>query len=142
MWNHEVEVDDIVPGDEMVFTVMDQDLGKDELLGTVTVPSSMFCPGFDGELTLKDAGKDGAALHVRIQPSRSTRDQALEPWAWVAVRAAGHGGVLAEDPMDCHGEWFPSYLVRSRPKPDQVLQVFDLAEDTDARVSRDHMVSV
>jgi len=69
-WDHEAEITGFQPGDALVFKVYDQDTGKSDFLGTVTLQSQTFYPGgFDGELPLAEAGKGiEAFLKLKIPP--------------------------------------------------------------------------
>ncbi|CAK0860724.1 unnamed protein product [Prorocentrum cordatum] len=89
---------------------MDQDLGGcAELLGKAVLTSAQFdSAGFDGELPLLEAGKGGASVHVRVHPAAT---HVPDPWVWVAVLAVG-----GHHQPDRQPEWFPSFLIRSRPK--------------------------
>jgi len=69
-WDHEAEIAGFQPGDVLVFKVYDQDLGKSDFLGTVSLKSEQFYPGgFDGDVPLADAGKGiQAFLKLKIPP--------------------------------------------------------------------------
>lgn len=116
VWDHAGEIADFGSGDELMFTVMDQDTGgRADLLGKAVLTSAAFdSSGFDGELPLFEAGKDGAFVHVRVHPAET---YVPDPWIWVAVLTASS----AEDyhQSDRQPEWFPSFLIRSRPSSAQ-----------------------
>jgi len=69
-WDHETEITRFQPGDILVFKVYDQDVGKSDFLGTVSLESKQFYPGgFDGEVPLAEAGKGiEAFLKLKIPP--------------------------------------------------------------------------
>lgn len=73
VWNDRKELSDYYQGEALKFTVWDTDQGKptanDELLGQVTLSSIHILPnGFDGELSLTDAGI-GFSPKLRIKVS-------------------------------------------------------------------------
>jgi len=70
IWNHHGQLSDFEPGDALEFKVFDKDLlKKDDLLGSVTLPSDAFLyDGFSGELPLSNAGKDVLPfLRIRVE---------------------------------------------------------------------------
>ena len=69
VWNEEEEVPEYEIGDVITFTVFDNDFGhSDDFLGSATVTSGMLTnTGYEGTLTLEEAGVIGASLAVKIE---------------------------------------------------------------------------
>jgi len=67
-WNHEATLTDYAVGDSLVFKVYDVDYA---CLGSLVLPSEKFHPhGFEGELSLDEAGEDiTAVLRLKVQPA-------------------------------------------------------------------------
>merc|ERR1712190_568930 len=71
VWNHEAKLSNISAADFLTFAIYDADDmkpgKKDDFLGNVSLESSKFLPtGFEGELTLLNAGKKTPALKVKV----------------------------------------------------------------------------
>mmetsp|Transcript_112529 Transcript_112529/g.223656 ORF Transcript_112529/g.223656 Transcript_112529/m.223656 type:complete len:1232 (-) Transcript_112529:86-3781(-) len=86
VWDHHAELAGFKPGDALVFSVFDDDLGrKTDFLGHVTVPSDKFYPGgFSGELALEEKEKvSSGSIQVKIeaggQPGENTSETAGYP---------------------------------------------------------------
>mmetsp|Transcript_26382 Transcript_26382/g.51709 ORF Transcript_26382/g.51709 Transcript_26382/m.51709 type:complete len:838 (-) Transcript_26382:175-2688(-) len=98
VWDHEAELPDFLPGNEIVFDLYDRALGKvDDFLGSLVIPSEHFYPGgFEGELPLRGCEEGvNAFLTIRIMqssPGAQTGDAALQRdlWGAVADRLEGH----------------------------------------------------
>jgi len=74
-WDFQGSLTDYAAGDSLVFKVYDKDsFKKDDFLGFAVLSGEQFHPnGFEGELTLQDAGKGiSAALQVRVAPATET----------------------------------------------------------------------
>lgn len=78
VWNFASQLPGYVAGDTLVFSVYDEDWGKEpDFLGKAIVRSEMFDPdGFSGDVQLVDAG-DGihSSLRVKISPPPRVGDQ-------------------------------------------------------------------
>jgi len=95
IWNHRGELQNVSSDDVLVFELYDKDRFKqDDLLGRTWLPASLFeAEGFDGDLPLKDAGKNvKASLHVRIAAPAAARlakaERLDEIKFWPLVEAA------------------------------------------------------
>lgn len=68
VWNHELFVSNFTEHDKLEFTVYDEDFGKqDDFLGRAVLDADQFLStGFDGSLTLEDAGKLKAYIRVQV----------------------------------------------------------------------------
>jgi len=68
IWMEEVLLPDYVDGEPLEFTMYDQDVGKSDFLGKVSVASSIFSEsGFYGDLKIEEAGVDQAYLKLKIK---------------------------------------------------------------------------
>jgi len=99
VWNYEEIMEEYAVGDNLVFTVYDQDtVGKGDCLGTVTLASEHFFPdGFEGDVPLNDAGKGVEAfLTVRVEPQAPALPAADAAAAEAAFNAidSNHDGVI------------------------------------------------
>jgi hypothetical protein len=80
-WAHDEVLPDYVFGDDLTFTVFEQNVGKTDLLGTADLESSEFTlEGFEGELELIDAkGHGNAYLQVKIATAPKGPDVLVLP---------------------------------------------------------------
>jgi len=72
IWDHEAELPDFRPGNEILFDMYSRALGKDDdFLGSLVLPSEHFYPGgFEGELPLRGCEEGvNAFLTLRIMQS-------------------------------------------------------------------------
>lgn len=70
IWDFEGAIVDYEQGDELFFTVLDKDIGRNDCLGFVLLRKDQIKNNtFSGPLHLADAGKDNATLTVRIEPN-------------------------------------------------------------------------
>lgn len=78
VWNHTGELSDYTDHDSLVFTVMDKDVGTDDVLGEATMEISKLkeAGNFHGTLTLINAGTGYVpSLHVKIDVVRRGQDK-------------------------------------------------------------------
>mmetsp|Transcript_82531 Transcript_82531/g.266098 ORF Transcript_82531/g.266098 Transcript_82531/m.266098 type:complete len:928 (+) Transcript_82531:150-2933(+) len=65
VWNHKFVMSGFGESDSIIFSVMDEDYGKDELLGRCKLEASQLEGGFEGELELEEAG-EGIRSFLRV----------------------------------------------------------------------------
>jgi len=145
-WDEIHELDDYEHGDVLEFTVFDHDYGSaSDLLGKAILPCMAFDRegGFDGQLKLRESGKDSTAtLTVRVEvlsvallpkaPPVSVAGSRLR----VVVRSAS--GLRAADFSFGGGKSDPFCICQIRGKPDLKIQTRHISKTLEPVWEEEH----